>query len=163
MQSSVTFSPVCPPSSPEKAWKHWVVCSEWSQQACLTRWALKQLEEHANGQTRYYLECERLLALNDTEKLQRAAEDWHRLWSHIDSQSKICRCKKALGEKATLGTLGGVVGGRVCLHGIFSFKDLDYLKSGYWEEPELPNDGISGPGCGGLHCMDKPRNLSSLV
>lgn len=53
-----------------KQWKHWVVCSEWSQQSCLSRWALRQLEEHANGQTRYCLECEHLLALSDTEKLQ---------------------------------------------------------------------------------------------
>lgn len=114
-----------------KQWKHWVMCSEWSQQSCLSRWALKQLEEHANGQTRYCLECEHLLAVSDTEKLQRVAKDWHRLWSYIGSQSNICRCKKALGEKVTLGTFGGVVARRVCLCGIFSFKDLDYLKLGY--------------------------------
>lgn len=97
------------------------------------------------------------------QKNCRVAKDWHRFWNHIGSQSNICRCKKALREKVTLGTLGGVVGGRVCLHGIFSSKDLDYLKLGYWEEPALPSDSISGSGCGELHCMNKPRNLSSLV
>lgn len=46
-----------------------VMCWEWCQQACPSRWALEQLEEHANGQTRYFLECEHSLALNGTEKL----------------------------------------------------------------------------------------------
>lgn len=105
-----------------KQWKHWVMCSEWSQQFCLSRWALKQLEEHANGQTRYRLQCEHLLALSDTEKLQRVAKDWHRLWSRIGSQSNICRCKKALEEKVILGTLGGMVGGGCAYMGFSPLK-----------------------------------------
>lgn len=139
--------------------KTWVVCWVWSQQACPSRWAPEQLEEHANGQTRHYLERERLLALSDTEELWRAAKDRHRRQSRVGFQSNICGCKKALGEKVTLGSLDGGQD----FGGVFSFANLDYLRLGYWEEPELPGDCFSGPGCGVLHCAHEPKGPSSLV
>ena len=154
MQRSVTSG--SPKFSRVSDGKTWVVCWEWSQQACPSRWALEQLEEYVNGQTRYCLECERLLALNDTEKLWRATKDRHRQWSHVGFQSNVCRCRKALGEKVTLGSLGG---GR----GVFSFVNLDYLRLGYWEEPELPGDCFSGPGCRVLYYTHEPKDPSSLV
>lgn len=136
----------------------WVVCWEWSQQACPGRWAPEQLEEHTNGQNRYYLECERLLALNDTEKLWRAAKDQHRRQSRVSFQSNICGCKEALGEKVTPASLGGDN-----LRGVFSFANLDCLGLGYWEEPKLPGDCFSGPGCRVLRCTHRPKDPSSLV
>lgn len=132
----------------------WVVCWKRSQQACPSRWVFEQLEEHTSGQSRYYLECECLLALSsDTEKLQRAAKDRHRRRSCVGFQATSVGAKKLCGKKLLLVHLRGVL----CKFRLFKVRLL---------EPELPSDCFSGPSCRVLYCTHEPRDChlwSSLL
>lgn len=159
MQRSVTLSPVCPPSSPGEAMQTLGLCAESEASkpvradGLLSSWRNTQMvRTDITWSVNAYWHS--MIQKNCGERRKISTDGG----AVSASRATSAGARRLWGEKVTPASLGGDN-----LRGVFSFANLDYLGLGYWEEPKLPGDCFSGPGCRVLRCTHKPKDQSSLV